>query len=186
MICCCYNSTAESNIIDFPEELKFHSHEEADTLILLHSIEVDKRNPFCQLYVEWSDTDVLLLLLYFYPQICNNTVFHANTRQIDVACAYNELGNEKSMALLGFHAFTGCDLTGKFSGFSKTTCFDTFLKSNSFVYKAFASLGNYDDGLKEGWLDTFRFRFVSTEKTIKCKYFRPITLLFIFEISIRF
>ena len=57
------------------------------------------------------------------------------------------------MALLGFHAFTGCDLTGRFSGFSKTTCFDTFLKSDSFVYKAFASLGNNEDGLKEGIID---------------------------------
>ena len=148
-----YNSTAESSIIHFPEELKFHSHEEADTLILLHSIEVAKRNPFCQLYVACSDTDVLLLLLYFYPQICNNTVFRATTREIDVGCAYNALGNEKSMALLGFHAFTGCDSTGRFSGFSKTACFDTFLKSNSFVYKAFASLGNNDDGLKEEIID---------------------------------
>ena len=58
-----YNSTAESNI------------EEA----VLHSIDVAKRNPFCQLYVACSDTDVLLLLLYFYPQICNNTIFQANT-----------------------------------------------------------------------------------------------------------
>ena len=33
----------------------------------------------------------------------------------------NALGNEESMALLRFHAFTGCELTGRFSGFSKTT-----------------------------------------------------------------
>ena len=76
-----YNSTAESNM---PDELKFHSHVEADTLIALHSIDVAKRNPFCQIYVACSDTDALLLLLYFYPQICNNTVFHAITREIDV------------------------------------------------------------------------------------------------------
>ena len=57
------------------------------------------------------------------------------------------------MALLGFHAFIGFDLTGKFSGFSKATCFDAFLKSNSFVHKAFASLGNNDDGLKEEKID---------------------------------
>ena len=148
-----YNSTAESNIIDFPEELKFHSHEEADTLIVLHSIEVAKRNPFCQLYVACSDTDVLLLLLYFYLQICNNTVFHATTREINVGCAYNALGNEKIMALLGFHAFTGCDSTRRFSGFLKITCFDTILKSNSFVCKAFDSLGNNDSGLKEEIID---------------------------------
>ena len=109
-----YNSTAESNIVDFPGELKFHSHEEVDTLIALHSIDVAKRNPFCQLYVACSDTDVLLLHLYFYSQICNNAVIHAITPEIDVKCVYNALRNEKSMALLGFHTFTGCDLTGRF------------------------------------------------------------------------
>ena len=102
-----YNSTAESNIVDFPGELKFHSHEEVDTLIALHSIDVAKRNLFCQLYVACSDTDVLLLHLYFYSQICNNAVIHAITPEIDVKCVYKALRNEKSMALLGFHTFTG-------------------------------------------------------------------------------
>ena len=95
----------------------------------------------------------LLLLLYFYPQICNNTPFCAVTREIDVGYEYNALGIEKSKTRLGVHAFTGCDLTGRFSGFSKTTCFDTFLKSNSIVHKAFASLGNNDNGLKEEIID---------------------------------
>ena len=106
----------------------------------LHSVDASKSNPFCQLYIACWNTDVLLLLLYFYPQICYNTVFHATTRGIDLGCAYNALENEKRMALLGFHAFAGCDLTGRFSGFSKITCFNTF-KSNSFIYKVFASLG---------------------------------------------
>ena len=57
------------------------------------------------------------------------------------------------MALLGFHVFTGCDLTERFSGFSKTTCFNTFLKSDSLVYKATASLENNGDGLKEEIID---------------------------------
>ena len=90
-----YNSTAESNIIDFPDELTFHSHEEVDFLVVLDSIDVAKN---CQLYVACSDTDVLLLFLYFYSQICNNTIFHAITQEIDVGCAYNALGNKKSMA----------------------------------------------------------------------------------------
>ena len=75
----------------------------------LHFIDVAKNNPFCQLYVASCNTDVLLLLLYFYPQICNNTVFHATTREIDFECAYNALGNKKRMALLGFYTFTGCN-----------------------------------------------------------------------------
>ena len=96
---------------------------------------------------------MLLLLLYFYLQICNNNIFHTIIQEIDVGWAYNALGNEKSKALLGIYAFTGCDLTGTFSRFSKTTCFNRFLKRNSIVHKEFASLGNNDDGLKEEILD---------------------------------
>ena len=101
--------------------------------------DVVKSNPFCQLYLACSDTDVILLLLYFYPQISNTTIFHAITREVDVGCVYNALGNEKSKAHLGFHTFTGCDVTGRFTRFSKSTCFDTFLKSNSIVHKIFIS-----------------------------------------------
>ena len=133
-----YSIIAESNIVDFPDELKFHSHEEADTLIVLQSIDVAKSNPFCQLYVACSDTDVLLLLLYFYLQICYNTIFHTITGEVDVGCAYSALRNEKSKALLAAYAFNGCDLTRRISGFSKTTCFDRFLKSNSIVHEVFA------------------------------------------------
>ena len=142
-----YNSTAESNIIDFPDELKFHSHEEADTLIVLHSTDVNKRNPFCQLYVACSDTDVLLCFCTFtrrYVIILYFTLLHER-----LTLGGRTLENKKSMALLGLHVSTGCDLTERFSGFSKTTYFDTFFKSNSFVYKAFGSLGNNDNGLKE-------------------------------------
>ena len=130
--------TAESKIVDFPDELKFHSHEEPDTLIVPQSSDVAKSNPFCQLYVACSDTDVLLLLLYFYLQICYNTIFHTITGEADVGCAYSALGNEKSKALLGAYAFNGCDLTRRISGFSKTACFDRFLKSNSIVHEVFA------------------------------------------------
>ena len=60
---------------------------------------------------------------------------YAITWEIDVECVYNAFENEKIMALLDFHAFTGCDLTERFSGFSKTIYFDTYLKSDLFVYK---------------------------------------------------
>ena len=51
-----HNSTAESNIVDFPDKFKFH-YQEADTLIVLHFIDVAKSNTFCQLYVACSDVD---------------------------------------------------------------------------------------------------------------------------------
>ena len=70
----------------------------------------------------------------------NNTVFHAITLGLKLGCVHNALENEKSLALLRFHALTGCDLRERFRGFSETTCFKTF-ESNSFVHKVFASLG---------------------------------------------
>ena len=109
--------------------MKFHSHEETDNLIVLQSIDVAKSNPFCQLYVAFPDTDVLLLLLQFYRRMCNNTIFHAITREINVGCAYKALGNEKSKALLGVHAFTGCDLKEDLVDFQKPPALIPFLKA---------------------------------------------------------
>ena len=124
-----YNSTAESNIVDFPDELKFHSHEEADNLIVLHCIDIIKSNPFCQLYVACSsDIDVPLLLLYFYRQLCNNTVFDATTRDWHWMCVQCT-GKGRKYGAVRFSCFYHLWLTRRFSGFSKTTCFDTPLKS---------------------------------------------------------
>ena len=136
-----HNNIAMSNISDFPDDLRTHSHEEADTLIILHAIDVAKKNPFTQLHISCSDTDVFLLLLNYYQLICNSTVFRTKTRDIDVGSTYNNLGEEKCAALLGFHSFTGCDQTGKFSGFSKLSCWKTFVKSKPSVLEAFAELG---------------------------------------------
>ena len=131
---------------------------------------IAKSNPFCQLHVAFWNKDVLFLFLCFYLQICNNTIFHTTTQEIDLGCLYNALGNEKNILLLGFHAFTSYDLTGRFSGFLKTTWFNT-IKSNSFVHKVFGSLGKNDSGLKEKIINDF---------TIKYKYFSGIMMVFIF------
>ena len=40
---------------------------------------------------------------------------------------YEVLDKEKVRALPGFHAFNGCDQTGKFMGFSKETYWRTFI-----------------------------------------------------------
>ena len=45
------NDLMYHNISDFPANLRTHSHEEADTLIILHEIDVARENPFTQLYI---------------------------------------------------------------------------------------------------------------------------------------
>ena len=67
---------------DLAVNLKGHCHEEADTCIVLHSLDVAKRNPFSDLVVYCCDTDVLLLLLHYFDNLCSSTVFRTTNRDI--------------------------------------------------------------------------------------------------------
>ena len=91
--------------------------------------------------ISCSDTDVFLLLLYYYEMICTNTIFRTTTHDVDISKAYHALGDTTCMALPGFHSFTGCDPTGKFHGYSKLSCWKTFVKRNPKVLAAFKNLG---------------------------------------------
>ena len=66
-----YDTVCESNILDIDDTFKNHSHEEADTLILLHCMDIAKLDPLRELYISCSDTDVFILLLNFYYRLCN-------------------------------------------------------------------------------------------------------------------
>ena len=44
--------------------------------------------------------------------------------------------------LVGFHAFTGCDQTGKFNDHAKQSCWNTFITSLKKIIDAFMLLGN--------------------------------------------
>ena len=83
-----YDTKCESNLPNFDVMLLSHNQEEADTLIVLHGIDVAKRNPFDELVVSSPDTDVLLLFIYFYKDLCNQTRFLTgrakNIQEIDV------------------------------------------------------------------------------------------------------
>ena len=57
------------------EKLNGHDHEEADTLMILHAIDVAACNPFRRLIVSSPDTDVLLLLIHYYASIPSDTQF---------------------------------------------------------------------------------------------------------------
>jgi len=47
-------------------------------------------------------------------------------------------------AILGFHAFTGSDVTGRFAGRSKDWCFKVFLTCDRMILEALDSLGLAD------------------------------------------
>ena len=62
-----YETKCITNIQQYPEELVQHNQEEADTLLLLQAKNVTDLDPFTDLYIASPDTDVLLLLIYYYP-----------------------------------------------------------------------------------------------------------------------
>ena len=77
---------------------------------------------------------------YYFDELCTRTVF--NGQKLDSGLLYGALSKEKVRALPGFHAFTGCDQTGKFRIYSKETCWKTFIDLPEAVIKQFHELGS--------------------------------------------
>jgi len=93
---------------------------EADTLLILHDVSVPHE---AELVVSSPDNDVLLLLVHMYPHLpvsTVSTVFLTGKgrlkRNISVCNRYNNLGQKRASALLGLHALTGSDMSGRFAG----------------------------------------------------------------------
>ena len=162
-----FDTDCYTNIEKFDRNLLTHTHEEADTLIILHAVDISSHDPFTELYILSPDTDVFLLLVHFYPSLCPMTVFRTGTgnqrRDISIRDAYEALGAKKSAAVLGLHSFSGCDQTAKFFGKSKATCWKTFMAANDPVITAFQLLGTSTDeeqneiisGIEEYILDLY-------------------------------
>ena len=70
-----YDTVCETNIDSFEEALKENSHEEADTLIALHTLEIAERDPFSKVCVVSPDTDVFLHFISMYPGLCKDIIF---------------------------------------------------------------------------------------------------------------
>ena len=136
-----YGHTCVTNIADLDPDLKTYNQEEADTGIVLHALDVSRRNPFSELVISCSDTDVLLILLNYFEELCVSTVFKTTQHTINLRLVYEALGADLCKALLGFHALTGCDQTGKFYGFSKLACWKALTSSPPETIQALQCLG---------------------------------------------
>ncbi|CAH3153687.1 unnamed protein product, partial [Pocillopora meandrina] len=116
------------------------TQEEADTKIILHALDASAQGA-TQLSIHSPDTDVLVLALRRYPDLCSNSCFVTGTG--------NALGPPKTAALPAFHALTGADVTGSFSGKGKATCWNEFYNASTPILQALANLGSGeqpDDG----------------------------------------
>ena len=126
-------------------DLATHDHEEADTLMILHCHFVAQQDPFTECVIFSPDTDVFLLLIYHFPTLCHNTIFRTGRgdqqRDISISQCYEAVGPRRANALLGFHAITGCDQTGRFNGKTKGFWWKHFINTEPDVIEALAELG---------------------------------------------
>ena len=99
-------------------ELK-STQEESDTRMFLHAHHAFSSG-YSTVVIRFMDTDVFWLalgLLFSLPgQVLLMTGSKAKARVIDINKVAASLGQRVCMALIGLHAFTGCDAISAFSG----------------------------------------------------------------------
>ena len=109
----------------------------------MHALDVTQVNSFSELVIYCFDVDILLILLHYFEGISSSTTFKTRNKEIYLRTVYETLGKEICKALLGFHAFTGWDQTGRFYGYSKLRCWIIFMPSNESRRNAFQCLGGF-------------------------------------------
>ena len=164
--------------MDFDFDLQGHNHEEADTLIILHSFQIAKIHPFREVVFVHSDTDVLLMLLWHYQTLWTQTIIRVGRvdrkRDINIGKSFEVLRDAKSQALVGFYAFIGCNQTSKFNDYAKQSCWSTFITSPKKIIDAFTLPGNSIKHSMEECIDDI-IKFVLN---LYCKNFQQISTTF--------
>ncbi len=91
------------------------------------------------------DTDVLVLALTSFIQLGNDAAMimgtGANRRRVPLQPIYDAIGDTRTRALIGFHALSGSDTTGRIFGKSKTAWWNVFLSSSDEVLGVLEELG---------------------------------------------
>lgn len=123
-------------------ELK-STHEEADTRVLLHAAHVAK-DGYKAAVITAEDTDILVLALGFSHTIpCQlyQKVGTQNRRKyIDINKVARNLGIDVCTALVGLHAYTGCDTVSAFAGKGKLGALKLMKKEHTYQ-QCFGELG---------------------------------------------
>ena len=111
------------------------NHREGETAIIMGLSSMDLRQK--RVIVNGNDVDLFVLLLAHYTHInCLEIHMKSLKGYTSMTSVYNFLGHNVASALLPFHALTGCDVTGKFSGRSKEFWAGKFLDNrlnNTFI-----------------------------------------------------
>ena len=121
--------------------------EEADTKIVLHALDATA-NGATEIRIHSPDTNVFILALRRYPDLCQNTVFVTGKgdtyRTIKLQPIVRALGPLKTAALPSFQDLTGADNTGSFAKKGKPTCWGVFNEAHDDVIQALSQLSTSD------------------------------------------
>ena len=105
--------------------------------------------------------------------MCPNTSFVTGSatarRTIKLQPIVEALGSAKTAALPAFHALTGADNTGNFSGKGKPTCWKEFEEANESILRSLANLGKDEKPDKEtlDGIEQFVCQLYQPKATIK-------------------
>ena len=95
------------------------NQEEADTKTILHAADATSDGAM-EIHIHSPDTDVFVLALRRYPELCADASFVTgkgrNHRASKLQPIVQALGEARTAALPAFHALSGADNTGCFSG----------------------------------------------------------------------
>lgn len=123
------------------------SQEEADTKMLLHAVDAAVSGA-TEINICSPDTDVFILSLRRYPELCDDVSFVTGTgvrhRAIKLKPIVQALGSTKVAALPALHAMSGADVTGCFAGKAKLTWWKIFKEADEGTIAGLADLGTTD------------------------------------------
>lgn len=119
------------------------TQEEADTLMILHAVEIVQTGFSVDFYTQ--DTDWLLLLLRRHNLIGDNPRILTGPKEcrrwILITNIYNAIGEKRAKALPGMHALTGSDTTGHINGVGKKTALKCLFACSDETLDSIAELG---------------------------------------------
>lgn len=118
-------------------------HEEADTRLIAHAIHASHSVP--TVMIVSPDTDVVIMTIgHAHRFECETVAFLTGTKSrkriLNIGEMRNQLGHDTANALIGLHAFTGCDAVSSFSGKGKKTVYQ-LLKKSEICREAMTALG---------------------------------------------
>ena len=120
------------------------NHKEADTRMLFHASHAAKQG-FKTVAIRSSDTDVAVLACGFSHRIPATALFHTGSkhrvRYINMTKMGQCLESPVCSALIGLHAFTGCDTTSAFSGRGKKSGYNIVTKDSALKQRAIDVVG---------------------------------------------